>query len=107
MPTGEALIQLSDNAQDWTTVKSFTASAISNSIYTCNAGGKSARYVRLYLKSISGNNWFQLTEFEVTSSRITPVAEDNEGNPITLLDDRSLAAGYQAQDARICNLSLH
>ena len=99
MPTGEALIQLSDNAQDWTTVKSFTASAISNSIYTCNAGGKSARYVRLYLKSISGNNWFQLTEFEVTSSRITPVAEDNEGNPITLLDDRSLAAGYQAQDA--------
>ena len=80
-------------------MKSFTASAISNSIYTCNAGGKSARYVRLYLKSISGNNWFQLTEFEVTSSHITPVAEDNEGNPITLLDDRSLAAGYQAQDA--------
>ena len=40
-----------------------------------------------------------MTEFEVTSSRITPVAEDNEGNPITLLDDRSLAAGYQAQDA--------
>jgi hyaluronoglucosaminidase len=98
-PTGEALIQLSDNAQDWTTVKSFTASAISNNMYTCNAGGKSARYVRLYLKSINGGNWFQLMEFEVTGSRITPVAEDNEGNPITLLDDRSLAAGYQAQDA--------
>lgn len=98
-PTGEALIQLSDDAQNWTTVKSFTAPAISNSTYVCSAGGKSARYVRLYLQSASGSNWFQLTEFEVTGSRITPVAEDHEGNPITLLDDRSLAAGYRAQDA--------
>lgn len=98
-PTGEAVVQLSDDGQKWTNVKSFTASDISNKVYTCNASGKSARYVRLYLQSVSGGNWFQLAEFEVTGSRITPVAEDNDGNPITLLDDRSLAAGYRAQKA--------
>lgn len=98
-PTGEAVIQLSDDGQQWTNVKSFTAADISNRVYTCNAGGKFARYVRLFLQSASGNNWFQLVEFEVTGSRITPVAEDNEGNPIQLLDDRSLSAGYQAREA--------
>lgn len=98
-PTGEAVIQLSDDGQKWMDVKSFTTGDISNSIYTCNAGGKFARYVRLYLQSASGNNWFQLVEFEVTGSRVTPVAEDNEGNPITFLDDRSLSTGYQAREA--------
>lgn len=98
-PTGEAIIQLSDNGQDWVDVKSFRDSDISNRIYTCSAGGKTARYVRLYLQSVSGGNWFQLMEFEVTGSRVTPVAEDNEGNPISLLDDRSLASGYQAKEA--------
>lgn len=98
-PTGEALIQLSNDGQNWTTINTFTASDISNGVYTCSAGGKVAQYVRLYLKSAERGNWFQLVEFEVKSGRATPVAEDNGGNPIILLDDRSLSAGYQAKEA--------
>lgn len=99
VPTGETLIQLSNNGQDWTTVSTFTLSNISNNRYTCQANGKLARYVRLYLQSVEGKNWFQLVEFEVTAGRTTPVAEDQDGNPITLLDDRSLSSGYQAKEA--------
>lgn len=98
-PSGEALIQFSDNGLEWTTISSFTSQDISDNTYVCHANGKYARYVRLYLQSVKGGNWFQLAEFEVTGARTTPVAEDNEGNPITLLDDRNLAVGYQSRKA--------
>lgn len=96
-PTGEAQIQFSDDTQSWTTISTFTSSDISDKLYTCNANGRFARYVRLYLQSVGGGDWFQLAEFEVTGARITPVAEDNEGNPVALLDDRSLSSGYKGK----------
>ncbi|MEG1685407.1 MAG: beta-N-acetylglucosaminidase domain-containing protein [Bacteroides sp.] len=98
--TGTALIQLSDNADTWETIATFTSKNLtSNKIYSCNAGGKSARYVRLYLQSVQGTSWLQLAEFKVVGARVIAAAEDDKGNPIALLDDRSLSVGFQTKEA--------
>ena len=56
------------NNGDWETVASFTESDIqtsgSDNIYTCDAAGREAKYVRLYLTG-SANSWLQVYEFEV------------------------------------------
>lgn len=95
-PTGTVEIQLSDNNSTWSTVASFSESDLTNNTYSCDAKGASARYVRLYLSSVSGGNWFQLAEFSVNSqtSATTSVAVDSEGNAITQLNDISLTTHY-------------
>lgn len=98
--TGTALLQLSDNNKDWETVSTFTSSDLSGEyVYSCNANGKSARYVRLLLQSVYGGNWFQLAEFEVAGVKNIPIACDDKDNPVFTLDDRSLATYYKAKDA--------
>ncbi len=101
MPTGSVEIQLSNDDSDWTTISTFTASDITDNVYTCSAAGMSARYVRMHISSVTGGNWLQLSEFSVTSSSGAniSVAEDSDNMPIAGLDDRSLSTGYTATEA--------
>lgn len=98
-PTGSVEIQLSDNNTDWNTIASFTAADLVDNTYNCDANGISARYVRLYLASVSGGNWFQLAEFTVSSktAAATAVAVDSEGKAISQLNDISLTTHYAAK----------
>lgn len=100
-PSGTAEIQLSDNNSDWTTIASFSASDIISNTFNCDANGKSARYVRLYITSVSGGYWLQLAEFSVNSktSATTAVAVDHEGKGITQLNDISLTTHYAGEGA--------
>lgn len=68
-PTGTAKIQISENAESWTDVATFTAgdigSAATNNVYSCSANGAAARYVRFYIQSASGDAWLRIAEMEV------------------------------------------
>lgn len=100
-PTGSGVVEISGDGQSWTEVSTFTASEIeaNNSVFSCNAGGKYGRYVRMRLTSVSLNNWLQVAEFSASVSGTTPVASDQDGNPISVLDDRSLMNGYKSDKA--------
>lgn len=97
-PTGTALIQLSNDASQWSTIASFTDSDIIDNTFTCSANDTPARYVRLYIQSVSNTNWFQLAEFTVTSLASQSIATtyDAEGNAITTLNDISLTSYHAA-----------
>lgn len=70
-------IQISTDNKDWTTVASFTPTDIQTSgsdyIYTCDARGQQAQYVRLYLTGTTGS-WLRLVEFEVYEVDVTKTA---------------------------------
>lgn len=76
-PSGAGVVELSDNGQNWTAIASFTASQITGNgnIFSCNAGGKSGRYVRMRLTSVSSTYWLQVAEFEASTSGSTPGSE--------------------------------
>ncbi len=99
-PTGTVAVELSEDNANWEELTTFTQADLSaQSIFTCNAGGKPAKYIRFHIKSITGGEWLQFTEFEADGSRAIPVAYDQDGNPISVLDDRKLSAGYKAKGA--------
>lgn len=76
-------IQISTDNKDWTTVASFTPTDIQTSgsdyIYTCDARGQQAQYVRLYLTGTT-DSWLRLVEFEVYTVDVTKTATP-EFNP--------------------------
>lgn len=98
-PSGTALVQVSNDASQWTTVATFSKSDIVNNTYECSANGISARYVRLYLDTVTDGSWFQLAEFTVETLGNAPlaVAYDAENNPISELNDISLTSHYKGE----------
>lgn len=78
-------IQISTDNTDWTTIASFTPTDIQTSgsdyIYTCDARGQQAQYVRLYLTGTT-NSWLRLVEFEVytVDAAKTATPEFNPGS---------------------------
>lgn len=78
-------IQISTDNADWTTIASFTPTDIQTSgsdyIYTCDARGQQAQYVRLYLTGTT-NSWLRLVEFEVytVDAAKTATPEFNPGS---------------------------
>ena len=81
-PAG-AKLTISDNNSTWTDLVSFTASDIPSAspyLYTYNAAGRSARYVKMEITTVN-SNWFQIAEFQleipVTVERTVTVAENN------------------------------
>lgn len=98
--TGQARVELSDDSRNWTSVATFSPADLSDEyVYSCNAGGRQARYVRLIIESVSGGNWFQLAEFTVDAARVIAVAQDDKGNQLFALNDRSLTTSYKAETA--------
>ena len=91
-PSGSVDLQVSDDGSTWTKVNTFTADDITDNTYTFALSAK-ARYVRMFIATITSNTWLQLAEFEVIASSgtaIINVAEDHNGRTIPTLDDRSL-----------------
>lgn len=58
-----AKIQYSSDASDWTDVPGGTVTTEGSS-FSCDAGGATAQYVRLYITA-SVSNWLKIAEFEV------------------------------------------
>lgn len=64
-----AKIQYSSDNSDWTDVPSGTVSTEGSS-FSCDAGGATAQYVRLYITA-SASNWLKIAEFEVYEVDVT------------------------------------
>ncbi len=100
-PSGSVDLQVSDDGSTWTKVNTFTADDITDNTYSFALSAK-ARYVRMFIATITSNTWLQLAEFEVIASSgtaIINVAEDHNGRTIPTLDDRSLTTGYIPTEA--------
>ncbi len=64
-----AKIQYSSDNSEWTDVPSGTVSTEGSS-FSCDAGGATAQYVRLYITA-SASNWLKIAEFEVYEVDVT------------------------------------
>lgn len=64
-----AKIQYSSDNSEWTDVPSGTVSSDGSS-FSCDAGGATAQYVRLYITA-SAPNWLKIAEFEVYEVDVT------------------------------------
>ena len=80
----KANVQISSDNSAWETVATFSTSdiggAATNYLYSCNAAGKLARYVRMAIAE-SSTSWFQMTEFQLlipaVAERTVTVTENN------------------------------
>lgn len=81
--SGTADIQLSTDANSWTTIAQYSHGNLVNNRYTCAANGANARYVRLMVTGVEGSFWLQLAEFSCTVAGAT--AEIGTPTPSTSL----------------------
>ncbi len=100
-PTGIVAIEVSNDALSWEEKQTFTSEDLdSDHVYTCNLGGGSYRYVRMYLKTIGLLYWLQVAEFSVESASSTIGLCYNEKEEVVpTLYDRNLASEYKTSKA--------
>ncbi len=101
---GEAVIETSNDNNNWETVAKFAAADIdSNLQFSCDAAGRQARYVRFRITNDMGvPNWLQIAEFSVTTAEIISTfaqTTNHKGVQITTLSDMNLTTGYLSSDA--------
>lgn len=96
-PTGEVGISLSDDGMSWEEIAVFTSEDLDdNGEYQTDAGGATARYIRLQIKSATGSFWFQIAEISAEGQKVITQAVNEEGKSISILSDRKLGSGYKA-----------
>ncbi len=109
-PTGIVLIQTSEDGVSWSEKAAFSSSDLSSDYkYTANFATVEARYVRMFIHSISNRAWLQVAEFSVsieeenqtpvTTAEFLSVANDHNQQSVDELDDRNLSTGYAADGA--------
>lgn len=70
-------VEISEDGSSWTKVGGYTNGG-DIAIFSCDAKGEKARYVRLKVVTPHAQQWFQLTEFEVYEPE-EPIVEEPEG----------------------------
>lgn len=100
--TGTANIEVSYDNIIWESVKELTSGEVEkNRTVLYNASNKEARYIRFFITSVNGGNWFQLAEFVSICNKEKIIAQvsDQQGAPVYLLTDNNLMSGYFPQTA--------
>lgn len=104
-PSGVVILQTSKDGEKWNDKVSFTKAELNNNKYTVTFQAEDARYVRMYLSTVTTGEWLQVADFGVTvkqkeqmtdAKEAIAVASDDKNQAISALDDRSLTTSYAA-----------
>ena len=111
-PSGIVKVQTSEDGSIWSDKATFTRSDIVNKKYATIFSGVDAQYVRMYISTVTTNEWLQIADFSATvalrnegenTAEALAVAIDYQQKGVKVLDDRDLATGYEAEGAGYLN----
>mgnify|MGYP001775277069 CR=1 FL=1 len=99
-PSGIASIETSTDSLSWDEVAAFTRGELDDdNRYTCDAGGRQARYIRLIIRTSGSEEWLQVADFSVMSATDIAQAVNDQGEPVPCLSDRRLDDSYSPDEA--------